>query len=101
MIVYLHWACSWRVINGTVQSPDLGVDFLRLLVVQQAHHLSRGVEAHEDLETGVTGTRPALGSTAVRTVHVAHDGGVHDGAAVLVRPHAVAKEQSFPINTLG
>ncbi|KAG7233982.1 hypothetical protein INR49_028696, partial [Caranx melampygus] len=33
---------------------SVGVAFLSLLIVQQSHHLSRGVEADVDQETGVT-----------------------------------------------
>lgn len=76
--------------EGTV-AEYLRVAVLRLLVVKQSDDLPRGVEADVDLQTRVTGTLPALCSTAVRTVHIPHNGAVHDGAARLVRPDAVQK----------
>lgn len=69
----------------------LRVAVLRLLVVKQSNDLPRGVEADVDLQTRVTGALPALCSTAVRTVHIPHDGAVHDSAARLVRPDTVQK----------
>jgi len=71
----------------------LRVVVLGLLVVGQAHHPPRGVEADVHLETGVPGALPALCSTAEGAVHVPHDGGVHDDAPRLLRPHAEEKKK--------
>ena len=70
----------------------LRVPVLGLLVVGQAHHLPRGVEADVDLETGVTRALPALPPAAERAVDVPHDGGVHDHAPRLLCPYTAEEE---------
>lgn len=76
----------------------LRVAVLCLLVVQQSHHLSCGVEADVDLETGVTGTLSTVHPTAVRAVNIPHDGRVHNSAANLICPYAVEKVHSVSLD---
>lgn len=66
--------------------------------MQQSHHLSCGVEADVDLETGVTGTLSTVHPTAVRAVNIPHDGRVHNSAANLIRPYAVEKVHSVSLD---
>lgn len=78
---------------GSRVSGYLRVAVLRLLVVQQQQHPAGGVEADIDLQTRVAGAPPALGPAAVRAVDQADHGGVEDGAADLIRPHAAEQER--------